>query len=114
MDGLPRDFPVRTRGSCVPAAVILSAKYALAVVVEGYVGVVVPSDEHTWIEFGEEIIDPTIRQFKWWRKGVSVVREPKLKRARTAFLTAFKAKRACDPDAREWWKRFDRWMRGYL
>ncbi len=70
---LPRGYPFRQRGSCVPAAFLIISAVGAGEAVQGYVG---PGrDEHTWVEAGGEIIDPTIRQFSWWRAGAQVSRE---------------------------------------
>lgn len=70
---LPTGFPYRRRGSCVPAAYLLSIRLPGASVVFGYVGPY--QDQHTWIEFGGRIIDPTIRQFSWWKAGIAIERD---------------------------------------
>lgn len=76
---LPKGYPVRQRGSCIPAAFLILQKLPDATAVKGLVG---PSDrggcwdEHAWVVRGDQIIDPTIRQFSWWRAGMDVFRFP--------------------------------------
>ena len=74
-DLLPKGFPRRRRGSCVPAAYIMAVKFPDADVVAGLVGIDRQAGyQHTWIEHDGMIYDPTIRQFSFWRRDVKVVR----------------------------------------
>lgn len=88
---LPRGYPVRRRGSCVPAAYLLLLANERAAPVEGYVseGGREIYDEHAWVELDGEIIDPTIRQFSWWRAGVAVERTVVRRAPRDWFLAEF-------------------------
>lgn len=44
--------------------------------VQGYVGAEpFAGDEHSWVEFDGEVIDPTIRQFRWWRSDIQIRRK---------------------------------------
>lgn len=75
MNLLPPDYPIRRRGSCVPAAYLIARQLPDAEIVCGWIGCENrQDDDHSWVEHGGEIIDPTIRQFRWWRAGMSVTR----------------------------------------
>jgi hypothetical protein len=106
---LPKDFPYWRRGSCVPAAFLMLMGMRDGAPVSGWVGP--ERDEHTWIERDGEIIDPTIRQFRWHRKGVVVTREENGRGQRLEFLAAFIA-----AYSRPWtddgcfYRRFSRWL----
>ncbi len=69
---LPRGYPIRRRGSCVPAAYLILKVLGAGDMVSGYVGDYY--DEHSWVEHDGKIIDPTIRQFRWWRAGEPIHR----------------------------------------
>ena len=58
---------IEKRGSCVPAAIYCSVKSPNNItVIEGFVSF--PSrpslEEHTWMEIGGQVFDPTLVQFK--------------------------------------------------
>lgn len=94
MSGLPKNFPVRRRGSCVPAAYLI-ARACRCDVVQGFV----EGEEHTWIEVGETIVDPTIRQFRWYRKGVEVSRHEMKRFSASEFVAEVERRMSQDTSA---------------
>jgi hypothetical protein len=109
---LPRDFPTRRRGSCVPAAFVMLAQLDRGAAVSGYVGPKdAPEDEHTWIEVDGEIIDPTIRQFRWWRMDVFVSRREAWRTERAKFLVEFEGVlKKPWTDQGHFYRKFSRWI----
>lgn len=103
---LPKGYPVRKRGSCVPAAMIIAAKLDGAEVIEGHVN----GHEHTWVEHNGRVIDPTIRQFKWWRRGAAVAREVHRRLPFHIAELLWSMERAVNIEAGLWWRTFDKWM----
>lgn len=85
---LPKGYPVRRRGSCVPAAYLILKALGRGYAVSGYVG---PDKdfEHTWVECDGHVIDPTIRQFRWWRARLPVSRVEVRRQAAAEFCAAF-------------------------
>lgn len=85
---LPSGFPVRRRGSCVPAAYIILLRLHGAQAIYGYVG---PRlyDQHTWVELDGKILDPTIRQFRWWRADAAVNRQVVYRQEASKFIPEF-------------------------
>ncbi len=108
---LPTGFPRRRRGSCVPAAYLLSLALPECSVVMGWAGNGAVADEHTWVEHDGVIIDPTIRQFTWWRAGTEVVREPLVRSSAGMFQVMFE-RRYAEPwtDAGHHYRKFSRWI----
>lgn len=107
---LPAGFPVRRRGSCVPAAYILLSRLKSGQAVSGYVG---PRlyDAHTWVEFEGGIYDPTIRQFRWWRSGAVINRQVIDRQDAAEFVFSFERwLREPWRDAGHHYRKFDQWF----
>jgi hypothetical protein len=108
---LPKGYPYRKRGSCIPAAVILLRRIPGAIAESGHV--VTPGgklEQHTWVRKGRRIYDPTIRQFKWWRKGMKVDRLALWKYTSQEFFAQLLLEAGHKSEAADHWAQFNRWL----
>ena len=105
---LPRGFPARWRGSCVPAAYLMLVGRPNAVAVQGWVGT--EMEQHTWVVDGGSVIDPTVRQFRWWRVGRAVFRHEGERIAGPTFRRLFEEVYAVPCEAGWHYRRFARWI----
>jgi hypothetical protein len=107
-DVLPKDFPIRKRGCCVPAAYIIAQRRRNAMVKTGYVGEYM--DEHTWIEHDGEVIDPTIRQFWWFRCGRPIRRVVVMEVPANDFIRQFDNVYSTPSDAATHYQKYGKWI----
>ena len=102
---LPKGFPVRRRGSCVPAAVCIIAQLGSdAEAVSGFV----EGEEHTWVVYRRRIIDPTLGQFPWIKtpkpRRIIVARQP-----RDVFLGQVRNVMRRGDEQADFYSRFAKW-----